>query len=165
MCGIVGYVGTEACAPILLDGLSVQDLIDLGVATDHALTAPSARRLQEHTGGLPLHVVALLEELDPAALQRVSGPLPAPRSLSAVILARVAGASRDTELLLAAAAVLGERTSVVHASAVAGLDDPLAALDEAVSLGLLFWEVRHWPAHAIEQHRPELGSLTPRALR
>src|SRR5437588_10882602 len=71
---VTSFDGTH----IRLGGLSVQDLMDLGVATDHALTAPSARRLHEHTGGLPLHVVALLEELDPAALQRVSGPLPAP---------------------------------------------------------------------------------------
>lgn len=123
-------------ARLVLEGLVVDEIVALGEVAARPLSVASARRLREHTDGLPLHVLALLEELGPAALQRAT-VLPAPRSYATVILARVAEATPDTEAFLAAAAVLGTRSSVTDVAAVAGIDDPLPALDAAVRLGLV----------------------------
>ena len=70
----------------------------------------------------------------------LAGPaevLPAPRSLTAVVLTRLARAAPATEALVVAASVLGVSCTLSQAAAVAGLDDPAAALDEAVRLGML----------------------------
>lgn len=123
-------------AQVVLEGLLVDEIIALGEAAAHPLSVASARRLREHTDGLPLHVIALLDELGPAALRRAN-VLPAPRSYATVILGRVAEATPDTEAFIAAAAVLGPRSSVADVAVVAGIDDPLPALDAAVRLGLV----------------------------
>jgi len=83
-----------------------------------------------------LHVIALLRELDPAALSRARGPLPAPQSFSTLVLGRVAAAGEQVESLLAAAAVLGEGCDLATAAGVAGLRDPLEAVNGASVAGL-----------------------------
>lgn len=105
---------------------------------DHGetISAASADRLVRHTRGNPLHLRALLDELSPSALA-TPGDLPAPRSYSTLVLARVAGSSPDVEALVTAVAVLGERVPLATAACVAGIADPLAALDEGIAAGLL----------------------------
>jgi predicted ATPase len=74
----------ERARRIRLHGLTPPDLQPLARALLGLDLAPAARqRLCEHTGGNPLYVRALLEELPASALMDQSGPLPAPHSYRA----------------------------------------------------------------------------------
>ena len=63
--------------------------------------------------------------------------LPAPRSLEALVLSRIAGCAPETERLVVAAAILGAEAELTDAATLAGLADPLPALQEASSQRLL----------------------------
>ncbi len=125
-------------ARLRLDGLVVAELrtlsVELGVGS---LSVRAAARLREHTGGNPLHARALLEELPADLLHLNRGPLPAPRSFRKLVLARLAGCSSEAERLVVAAAVLGNKCPLDLASKLAELDDPLAALEQAIAAHLL----------------------------
>ena len=97
----------------------------------------AAQRLREHAAGIPLHVKELLQDL-PGDLLRAPGvTLPAPRSLAALVLARLAACTPQTERLVVAAAILGPDCQLTDAAQLAGLDDPLPALQEASQQRLL----------------------------
>ncbi len=102
-----------------------------------ALTTAAGERLREHTSGHPLYVKALLNELPPDRLNLSDGGLPAPRSFSATVLARMTKMSVEARNLVSAAAVAGARCPLTFAASVVGLEDPLAALEEAVGEELL----------------------------
>ena len=97
----------------------------------------AAERLREHTGGHPLHLRALLSELPPDALLADAGPLPAPRSFAATVLARLTDVPRATQELVAAAAVAGVPCSLVACGLVAGVSDAVAAVEGALAADLL----------------------------
>ena len=81
----------ERARRIRLHGLTPPDLQPLArtlVGVDLALAA--RERLCEHTGGNPLYVRALLEELPAIALADQSRALPAPHSYAAIVLTQVA---------------------------------------------------------------------------
>ena len=133
----------ERARRIRLHGLTPPDLQPLARALLGLDLAPAAReRLCEHTGGNPLYVRALLEELPAIALADQSRELPAPHSYSAVVLTRVAQLSHSAQDLLAAASVVGVRSSLPVAAAAAGIGDPVAAFDEACAAGLVTPAVR-----------------------
>lgn len=118
---------------IHLDGLEVGEVATLAEASlGRPVTPPLATRLRHHTGGNPLHLLALLDELgsEPIDGER---PLPVPRSYAALVLAKVAACSPAAEQLLVGLSVLGMQAPVVDAAAVGSVDDPLAATDEAVA--------------------------------
>ena len=116
-----------------LGGLSTGDVQDLATArgTGH-LSHRAAQRLRAHTGGSPLHLCALLDEIPLGDLQALDRPLPAPRSFALLVLRDVAAVSPAARQLVSAAAVLGERVETRQLLAVAGLDPGLApaALEE-----------------------------------
>jgi ATP/maltotriose-dependent transcriptional regulator MalT len=121
-----------------LGGLTAEDLRRLSASIDGVLLSPAAsRRLHEHTGGHPLYARALLEELPIEALMESSDALPAPHSMSFLVLVRLAKLSPAAQDLVLAAAVLGSRCALSDAVRVAEVADPVAALDEAVRAGLL----------------------------
>jgi len=121
-----------------LGGLTAEDLRRLSSSIDGVLLSPAAsRRLHEHTGGHPLYARALLEELPAEALMEASSALPAPHSMSFLVLVRLAKLSPPAQDLVLAAAVLGSRCALSDAVRVAELADPVAALDEAVRAGML----------------------------
>ena len=93
--------------------------------------------LLEYTGGNPLHIRAVLEECGAEGLDSPGGALPVPRSLAAMVLSRVGALSPAARQLVAAAAVLGHHCQLAAAAALAGLDDPLPALEEAMAAGVL----------------------------
>ena len=133
----------ERARRIRLHGLTPPDLQPLARALLGLDLAPAAReRLCEHTGGNPLYVRALLEELPAIALADQSRELPAPHSYSAIVLTRVAQLSHSAQNLLAAASVVGVRSSLSVAAAAAGIGDPVAAFDEACAAGLVTPVVR-----------------------
>ena len=93
--------------------------------------------LLEHTGGSPLYIRAVLEELGAEGLDVPGGALGVPRSLTGMVLLRVGALSPAARQLVAAAAVLGHHCRLTAAGALAGLDDPLPALEEAMAAGVL----------------------------
>jgi DNA-binding CsgD family transcriptional regulator len=101
----------------------------------------AARRLLEHTGGVPQYVREVLQAVPRESLRTaLSAPdllLPSPKSLEARVLTGLAGCSKPARRLVAAAAVLGTRCRLADAAALADLADPLPALDEAIGAGLL----------------------------
>ncbi len=124
--------------PLRLDGLSAEDLGLLALrVSGQALPRRALERLRDHTGGNPLHVHALLQEFDVAALARSDRPLPAPRSFAMVVMSRLAACSADARALIQAASVLGQRCSVGLAARAAALDQPATALEEANAAGVL----------------------------
>ncbi|GIH93203.1 helix-turn-helix transcriptional regulator [Planobispora siamensis] len=128
----------ETTLRLRLRGLATAEVRDL--ADRHgglSLTAAAAERLRAHAQGNPLHILALLEQVAARDLQDVHRPLPAPRSYALLVeetLDRCAEATRD---LVRAASVLGVSGSLTTAAALAGIGSPLAALEQAVSMGLL----------------------------
>jgi DNA-binding CsgD family transcriptional regulator len=130
--------GDARVTQIHLGGLSSSDLTELASALGLGLlTQRGASRLAAHTEGNALYCRALLDEIGVAALNEGDGGLPAPRELSAVILARVATLSSATQTFLAAASVLGQHSPVSMITMVAELPDASDAVDAAVEAGLM----------------------------
>ncbi|RTL66125.1 MAG: helix-turn-helix transcriptional regulator [Pseudonocardiaceae bacterium] len=132
-----GAVGAQPPRRVALAGLDADDLVELGRTLDRELTPAAADRLREHTDGHPLHAAALLRELPADVLLDTSTALPAPRSFATLVLVRVAALAPATRELVLAAAVLGDHCPLADAVTASGVDDPVAALDEAVRAGLL----------------------------
>src|SRR6185437_13258854 len=101
------------------------------------LSRRAAQRLAEHEAGVPLHVRELLHDLPAAALRTPGAALPAPRSLGTLVLSRLATCAPETERLVVAAAVLGRDSRLADVAALAGLVDPLPALQEAAGARIL----------------------------
>ncbi len=118
-----------------LDARAVAELAELVGAG--SLPHRAAERLRDHTDGIPLHVRELLHDLPAAVLRTPGSVVPAPRSLETLVLSRLAGCAPETERLVVATAVLGADTRLADAAALAGLADPLPALQEAVQQRLL----------------------------
>jgi DNA-binding CsgD family transcriptional regulator/tetratricopeptide (TPR) repeat protein len=129
---------SERVRRLTLSGLSAREVGLLAGSLGHGgLTIPAAERLREHTGGHPLYARALLRELPAEALVFEHGPLPAPRSFAAAVVARLTNVGTDAQDLVAAAAVAGARCPLTLAGKLAGLSDPLPALEEALAAELL----------------------------
>ena len=121
-----------------LGGLSAEHI---GLLADRLgagrLPRRAAERLAQHTGGVPLHIKELLYDLPADVLRNPGATLPAPRSLETLVLSRLAGCAAQTESLVVAAAILGTECHLADAATLAGLDNPLPALQEAVQQRLL----------------------------
>ena len=126
----------KAAARIVLHPFTADELRALAEAVGVHLTARAVHRLQAHAGGNPLHSRALLDELPADAWHRQDN-LPAPRSFAALVRRRTAACSADAAALLESVAILGPHGLLVTAAALADLDEPLDALEEAVTAGLL----------------------------
>ncbi|MGN6871015.1 MAG: helix-turn-helix transcriptional regulator [Solirubrobacteraceae bacterium] len=140
--------GDHRVTRLRIAGLGRRELVVLAAALGAGRLSPwAAARLREHTGGNPLHCCALLEELDAEVWTRAER-LPAPRALASLVLARLGKLSADTQELVSVAAVLGNRGRLDTAAVVAGMANPVAALQEAVEAGLLA-ETREGPGAEI----------------
>ena len=128
----------ERVQRVRLGGLTTQEV---GLLSDSLgagqLTLAAAERLREHTGGHPLHVRVLLSELPAEVLAFDQGPLPAPHSFAATVVSRLTNVATPTRDLVAAAAVAGAHCPLALAGSLAGVSDPLAAVEDAISAGLL----------------------------
>lgn len=98
-------------------------------------------QLVDHTGGNPLHLELLLDQLPEEVLRcRSEEPLPAPREFAALVAGRIAHCSRETERLVAAGAVLGQRWSLATACRVGAIEDVARALEQGIAAGLIHRE-------------------------
>jgi len=155
-----------------LPGLDDREVAELAMAVRGiALPARAVTRLREHTDGCPLHLKALLEELSPAELAAVEGPLPAPRSFSLLVLKSLSTASPEAQRLAEAAAVIGDRTDLEVLSQVAAVSDPLPGLEELQHIRVLRFRPRTASWNVQFEHPlvrmaiyDELGAATRRRL-
>jgi DNA-binding CsgD family transcriptional regulator len=137
--GWARFVTGSLCSSVLtLGGLEAGELSLLCQRLGRAeLPERVVKRLADHTGGNPLLVRALLDDLTDDELRAAGGSFRAPRSLAGLILPRLAALPRPARDLVVAASVLGEHATLADAAAVAGTADPAAALDKAERAGLL----------------------------
>ena len=137
--GWARFLGGDArVTQIHLGGFSSSDLTEFARALGlGSLTQRGASRLAAHTKGNALYCRALLDEIGVAALNEGDGGLPAPRELSAVILARVAALPSAAQSFLGAASVLGQHAPASMIATVAELPQVLDAADAAVEAGLM----------------------------
>lgn len=101
------------------------------------LPVPAARRLCEHTGGVPRHLLEILRDCPPVRLTDWRSGLPAPPSIQTRVQRALDGCSAPARALVEAAAVLGATARTADAAALAAVADPIGALDEAAAAGLL----------------------------
>ncbi|HEX6312306.1 MAG TPA: AAA family ATPase, partial [Acidimicrobiia bacterium] len=145
--GMRRFVDRERGRRMPVGGLERADLVDLAAVLGIGdLPTRAADRLHDHTRGHPLHARTLMEEIPAPMLRSGNASLPAPRSYAVLVLARLAACSRDVRQLVPAAAVLGQYNPLSTVARVAGLDDPLPAVDEAARAGLLVVEASRPPA-------------------
>ena len=101
------------------------------------LPMPVARRLREHTAGIPGHLLEVLRETPPERWSDWQTRLPAPSTVQRRVQRALDACTPAARALAEAAAVLGERPVLTDAATLAGLADPIDALDEACAAGLL----------------------------
>ena len=136
--GLRRLLADDDTLQLRLGGLEVKELRALSGQLGHRpLSVRAAARLHSHTDGSPLHARALLDQVPAEVLDDPQMPLPAPRSFALLVLARLAACAADVQELVAAASVLGARCRLHQATALAKLDDPLPALEQAIAAGLL----------------------------
>jgi DNA-binding CsgD family transcriptional regulator len=136
--GLRRLLADDHTVRLALGGLDASELRALsGQLSSRPLSMQAAARLHAHTGGNPLYARALLEQLPAAAFADPAAPLPAPRSFALLVLARLAACPVDAQELVLAATALGTRCPLQQAATLAGLDDPLPALGQAITAGLL----------------------------
>ena len=128
---------------LTLAGLTDVDVVELGATRGAGrMTRRAAARLRRHTGGNPLYLGALLDELPVAALD-ADGALPAPHSYALLVLRALAAQTEDARRLARAAAVVSDGCLVDIVAAVAGVAAPEPALQQLVRSKLVSTEYAH----------------------
>ncbi len=113
-----------------LAGLTDSEVVDFGAARGCGrMSRRAGSRLREHTGGNPLYLGALIDEL-PATELNATGPLPAPQTYALLVLGNLSSLSADARGLARAAAVLADGCLVDIAAEVAGVTAAEEALEE-----------------------------------
>ena len=129
--------GNDRCTVLRLHGLRDAELGELASQLDAGPLSPRAlRRLSHDAGGVPLYCRALLQELGSQGLEEGSRLRP-PLVLAEVISLRRRALPVDAQALVNAAAVLGTRCRLDVAAELAGVQNPLAALEATSAAGLL----------------------------
>ncbi len=130
--------GDHRAGLVRLGGLGAEEVVALGLALGAGeLPRRAVSRLLEETSGNPLFCRAVLEEAVAEGADLDAGELRVPRSVAGVVLSRAGVLSPAARELVASAAVLGRRCELAAAAALAGLDDPLPAVGEALNAGIL----------------------------
>lgn len=130
---------------LVLDGLTDDAVAALAAARGRILHPAMVTALARHTMGNPRDVLALLDEVPESVWSQPSAEIPAPRALLTQTRADLADCGTDGRVLVEAMAVLGPGGTLAEAAALAGLDDPLPALDDAVAAGLVVMASPHEP--------------------
>jgi DNA-binding CsgD family transcriptional regulator len=130
----------ERCTVVAVGAFDADEVARLAATQGIALTAREATRLWAHTGGHPIWVRTLLAELTPAELKAKDGDLPAPRSMASAVTARLGALGSDARELVAALAVLNQRSPLPVVGRVAGIAAPLEALESLLATGFVRWD-------------------------
>ncbi|MBW0103626.1 LuxR family transcriptional regulator [Pseudonocardia sp. KRD291] len=120
-----------------LGALGSRAVAELAAARRLPLPDRAAERLRRHTGGIPRHVLALLEEMPAEAWADPEVRLPPPSAVAVAVGERLSGVGHPARALTEAVAVLGGAVELHEAGRLAGLDDLLVPLEEAARAGLV----------------------------
>lgn len=120
-----------------LGGLDSAAVAEIARGRGHTLHPTMAARLTHHTAGNPRDVVALLDELPPGIWRQPDARLPAPAARVTEVAARLETCTPDARALVCAVAILGDDQPIATAVELAGIEDPLPAVDGAMDAGLL----------------------------
>ncbi|MGH9100561.1 MAG: AAA family ATPase, partial [Acidimicrobiales bacterium] len=120
-----------------LRGLGTHELAQLAEGLGHEVSLHAATRVRRHTGGHPMWAAALFSDLTTDEIEREDFPSRVPVDIAGTLAARVARLGDAARSLVVAGAVLGSRIATASVAALAGLDDPAQAVQEAVDSGLL----------------------------
>ena len=138
-----------------LDRAAIAELAER--AYGRPLSAGAGERLHAHTGGNPLHTLALLDEL-PFAVAAGRAALPAPRSYATFVTALLAECSPEARRVAGALAIMGRAVPERVVGAAAGVAAPGLAADELAAAGLV----------VVTTERPEpavgVAAESPRSL-
>jgi DNA-binding CsgD family transcriptional regulator len=132
-------IDEKRCRRVKLDPLSKQQVGEWANRLGIGLSAAHVARLHRHTGGHPLYVKTLLNELTPEQLTSTTQELPAPRSLASATIAALAELPEEANRLVSALAVLGQRTPLAVVARVAGVAEPAPALESLLTTGFVRW--------------------------
>ena len=114
----------ERCLAINLAPFDADEVELFASSVGIDVTPYQAERLRSHTGGHPLYLRTLLGELNPADLRRSDGTLPAPRSLTSSVTARLSETRQPARALVAAMAVINQRAPLMVVARLAGPSVP-----------------------------------------
>lgn len=108
----------------------------VAAAVDREIAAPKLQRLHEATGGNPLALLELAEDVDEVAMLPVDGPVEVSERLTRSFIGRAEGLSAPSRTVLLVAAADSTSAATVHrASQELGLAD--GSLTEAEDAGLV----------------------------
>ncbi len=131
---------TSRCCRVVLGSLDPDDVIDLAAQWGITLSTTAAARLHAHTGGHPLYLRTLLEEVPAARLLAPDDYLPVPRTLEAQIRARLGELSAESRAVAEALSVSSQPLPLSAAARLTGVDSPSEALDTLLGCGLVIRE-------------------------
>ena len=125
---------------VQLGGLDVDELIEMGAGL---LSRHAAVALRDHTGGNPLYVSSLLQEISADAWSDTERALPAPKRVRADIGRALASCTADARALAEATAVLDMSGPLHVISDLARVAEPLRAVAELWNVRVLELERSH----------------------
>jgi DNA-binding CsgD family transcriptional regulator len=129
---VTQYVSAE----MRLSGLETAGIAELAALRGRVLHPTMVDVLTRHTAGNPRDALALLDEVPAPVWSRHEAQLPAPAHTVTAVRSRLQRCGSQGRALVEALAVLSDRASLDEAVQLAGVDDPLHAVDEAESSGL-----------------------------
>lgn len=122
---------------LLLAGLGEPSVAALAAGRGRTLHPAMVAELVRHTGGNPRDVTALLDEVPDTVWAQPDAVLPSPDTVRTRTRMRMDRCTPQARQLVEALAILGEDGTLSTATTLAGVEDPLPALDAAVGAGLL----------------------------
>jgi DNA-binding CsgD family transcriptional regulator/tetratricopeptide (TPR) repeat protein len=143
----------DRCCVVSLGALTPQDVADMAECNGVALTPEGALRLHRHTGGHPLYVRTLLNEMTPEQLATTGAELPAPRSLAFATVGRLAELPAASRHLAAAMAVVNSRAPLSLVGRIAGVSQPTLALEALLATGFVSGSMNE-PGKPVEYSHP-----------
>ena len=144
---------SERCRTIDVGAFNEEEVAALASSAGIELTPYQAERLRAHTRGHPLYVRTLLTELRTDELRAPDGDLPAPRSLTSSVTARVSEMPAAARSLASALAVLNHRAPLPLVARIAGVDAPIEPFEKLLDTGFVGWDPQE-PGPPIEFTHP-----------
>lgn len=136
----------------VLSPLRIGSVAEMAAERGIALSVSSVGELVRHTGGLPKHISALLDELPRDVWRGVRPQLPAPSFVFSEVRASLSECDSVARRMVEAVAVLGSAGALPTVCSLARIEDPWTAIDAAERRGLL---VVHHESSAIVLDIPD----------
>jgi DNA-binding CsgD family transcriptional regulator len=120
-----------------LGGLGPTAMAELAALRGRSLHPAMADVLTQHVSGNPRDALALLDQLPESVWSQPDSRLPAPAHIVADVRDRLTQCAPAGRALVESLAILGDDESLHTVMRLAGLADPLGAIDDAYAAGLL----------------------------